>query len=308
MKIITLTLNPAFDIHCEANHFIPYRESIVNVTSREAAGKGVNISRALAAFGRKNTAVVVVGNENGNEFCDMLKDGGLSFVPIFQSGRIRENITLHQEQHPETRVSFGGFALDETVLDQITDAIGKVDADTIITLTGSIPAGIPINALLDLLERAKESGAKIVIDSRSVTLAEILDFKPWLIKPNRDEIEQYTGKSIQTPNDAITIAKELCAQGVENAMISLGQDGAVLATASGSFHVQPPTIHALSTIGAGDSTIAGFIDAYCQNLSPAQCLIRAVAFGTAACMRDGTQPPIPSDAQDIESNITLKQT
>ena len=308
MKIITLTLNPAFDIHCEANHFIPYRESIVNVTSREAAGKGVNISRALAAFGRKNTAVVVVGNENGNEFCDMLKDGGLSFVPIFQSGRIRENITLHQEQHPETRVSVGGFALDETVLDQITDAIGKVDADTIITLTGSIPAGIPINALLDLLERAKESGAKIVIDSRSVTLAEILDFKPWLIKPNRDEIEQYTGKSIQTPNDAITIAKELCAQGVENAMISLGQDGAVLATASGSFHVQPPTIHALSTIGAGDSTIAGFIDAYCQNLSPAQCLIRAVAFGTAACMRDGTQPPIPSDAQDIESNITLKQT
>ena len=307
MKIITLTLNPAFDIHCAANSFSPYRESVVEITSREAGGKGVNISRALKTFGRKNIAVIVVGTENGDEFCKMLESDSLSFLPIFQNGRIRENITLHQDKHPETRISFGGFALDKAALHKIRAAIGVTDAQTIITLTGSIPAGIEARDLLEILDEAKANGAKVVIDSRSVTLAEILDFKPWLIKPNRDEIEQYIEKTIETEQDAIAVAKELSARGVENAMISLGKDGAVLATKSGSFYAAAPPIHAISTIGAGDSLIAGFIDAYCENRALEECLVRAVAFGTAACMREGTKPPMPSNVKYIESKISLRK-
>ena len=303
MKIITLTLNPAFDVHCAANGFLPYRESIVQITSREAGGKGVNISRALTAVGRKSTAVVIVGKENGDEFCRMLERDALSFIPILQDGRIRENLTLHEDHNPETRISFGGFALTDAALCELEHLIDAIDTDTVVTFTGSIPSGTNARSLLSMLQKAKKKGARIIIDSRSVTLSEILDFKPWLIKPNRDEIETYVGKPVKSINDAAKIAKELCANGIENVMISLGGDGAVLATRDAIFHAQAPAINALSTIGAGDSMIAGFIHASCEERSPQACLTRAVAFGTAACLRNGTKPPILADIEAFENQI-----
>ena len=95
MKIVTLTLNPAFDVHCFCDNFKPYHESIAQMTSRDAGGKGVNVSRALTANGTENLAIVVVGKENGTEFCQALQKDGLSVFAIWVDGRIRENITLH---------------------------------------------------------------------------------------------------------------------------------------------------------------------------------------------------------------------
>ena len=297
MKILTLTLNPAFDVHCDTEGFAPYTESILKITSRDAGGKGVNISKALASAGVENTAIVVTGNENGDEFCRMLEKHGLDVLPILREGRIRENITLHEKNNPETRISFGGFSVDSAVTGELRRALGKCDADTVITLTGSIPSGISAKDVLNMLSEMKAAGARIVIDSRSVTLNEILDLKPWLIKPNRDEAEKYFGTKIETPRDAACIAKELCSKGVENAMISLGGDGAVLATDEGCFYAKAPKIEVLSTVGAGDSMIAGFIDGAAKGLKTSDRLVRAVAFGTAACMQVGTNPPLISDIE-----------
>ena len=305
MKIVTLTLNPAFDVHCDAEGFTPYTESILKITSRDAGGKGVNISKALVSAGVENTAIVVTGSENGDEFCRMLEKDGLDVLQISREGRIRENITLHEKNNPETRISFGGFSVDSTVVDELRRAIGKCDADTVATLTGSIPSGISANAVLNMLSEMKDAGAKIVIDSRSVTLGEILDFKPWLIKPNRDEAEKYFGTKIESAGDAACIAKELCSKGVENVMISLGGDGAVLATNEGCYYARAPKIEVLSTVGAGDSMIAGFIDGAAKDLHASKRLVRAVAFGTAACMREGTNSPLISDVKLVEEKTKI---
>ena len=93
MRIITLTLNPAFDIHCDCANFKSYHDSIAKITAKDAGGKGVNISRALTFNGMENTAVVIVGKENGDEFCNSLKKDGIIVAPIWTDGRIRENIT-----------------------------------------------------------------------------------------------------------------------------------------------------------------------------------------------------------------------
>ena len=191
MKIVTLTLNPAFDIHCRADGFVPYGESFVEATSRDAGGKGVNISRALRATGTESLAVVVLGEENGEEFYKMLTTDGISVSPIYTRGRIRENITLHEKEKPETRISFGGLSAGRELLSEVRCAIGEAGENTVITFTGSIPGGIEASELLELLCAYRARGAKIVIDSRSVTLSEIIEFKPWLIKPNRDEAEKY---------------------------------------------------------------------------------------------------------------------
>ena len=305
MKIITLTLNPAFDVHCYSSDFRPYHESIFDITSKDAGGKGINVSRALVSNEVPNIAVAIVGSENGDEFCKALEKDGLTVLPVWTEGRIRENITLHEDNNPETRISFNGFTCKEGILNEVEEKIGDVNENTIIAFTGSIAKGIKTCDVLALLGKFKRSGAKVIIDSRSVSLDELIAFGPWLIKPNEDEAEQYTGKKVESISDAASIAKELCDSGIENVMISLGGDGAVIACASGVFHAATPKINAISTIGAGDSTIAGFIDAASNGKAADEALARACAYGTSACMREGTLPPAKKDVENIEKQIKI---
>lgn len=305
MKIVTLTLNPAFDVHCFAENFKPYHESIVDITSKEAGGKGVNVSRALASNGIENLAVAIVGRDNGEEFVKALEKDGLTVAPVYTDGRIRENITLHEQNNPETRISFNGFSCTADILEKVKDCTGKVDKDTIVTFTGSIPKGIAVEQVLALLKEFKNAGAKVVIDSRSVSLAQLTEFKPWLIKPNKDETESYTGKTINSIADAKEIALSIHKQGVENVVVSLGGDGAVLACDKGVFHAVTPKIEVVSTIGAGDSMIAGFIEATATNLAIESALVRAVAFGSSACMMQGTKPPSKENVEDLCKKIKL---
>lgn len=295
MKIITLTLNPAFDVHCYCENFKPYHESIAQITSKEAGGKGVNISRALTVNGVENIAVVIVGKENGEEFCESLRKDGIAIVPIWTEGRIRENITLHETKNPETRISFDGFTCEEHILAQVQKEIGIIDNNTIVTFTGSIPKGINSVSVLKLLGEFKVQGAKIVIDSRSISLDELTEFKPWLIKPNKDEAIYYTGRTMEKIEEVASFAEGLHERGIENALISLGGEGAVLACAQGVFYAKTPKIDIRSTIGAGDSTLAGFIDATSKVFCIETALKRAMAYGMSACMQEGTLPPLPND-------------
>lgn len=305
MKIITLTLNPAFDMHCYVNQFRPFHENIADITSFEAGGKGVNISRALAYNEIDNLAVIVVGDENSAEFVKLLEKDGMQSSVVETKGRIRENITLHSGGQDETRISFHGFSCDETILQAVEAKVGEVNEDTIVTFTGSLPKGISVDSVKAFLLKLKEQGAKIVIDSRSFSLSDLTEFKPWLVKPNRDEAEQYAGRQIYTIVDGIDVAKQLYALGIENVVLSLGKDGAVLVAKEGIFLAKTPKIEAVSTIGAGDSMIAGFIGAYAKKLSIQDCLKTSVAYGTAACMQSGTCPPKKEDIEFIRKQVTI---
>lgn len=306
MKIVTLTLNPAFDVHCSCDNFKPYHESIAKVTAKDAGGKGVNISRALKVNGTENLAVVIVGKENGAEFCQALEKDGLSISAVWVDGRIRENITLHETENPETRISFEGFSCKKDILQEIKERIGEVNSQTIITFTGSIPKGMEVAEVLALLGDFRAKGAKIVIDSRSVSLNELLDFRPWLIKPNKDEAEAYANRKIESVSDAILIASDIYEKGVDNVIVSLGGDGAVFVHKCGVMVAQAPKIPVRSTIGAGDSMLAGFIDGTSKGLTEADVLRRAVAFGTAACKQEGTKPPSAEDVKELASKVVVK--
>ena len=302
MRIYTLTLNPAYDIHATTAHFLPCRENLANVTSRDAGGKGVNISRALHSGGTENTAVIVLGKENGGEFKESLASFGLNCLYFEKEGRIRENLTLHCETTGETRISFAGFAVDEHILDEVETAM-EVDEETFVTYTGRTPAGIPGESVKAFLKRLQDKGAKVVIDSKSFTLEDLFALRPWLIKPNQEEIAEYLGCEIRNLEEAAEKAKLLHGKGIANAMISLGGDGALLACKEGVFTVHAPKIRPVSTIGAGDSSIAGFLAAAAEGKSAADCLKTAVAYGTAACLTAGTLPPRREDIHSILSRL-----
>ncbi len=304
MNIVTLTLNPAYDVHCAAPAFEAEKENFVSVISKDAGGKGVNISRALTQNGVENLALVVLGEENSLDFENSLKGDSINYLPIMLNGRIRENITIHPTASNETRISFAGFKVDDSLCETVYSALEKyVSNDTIITFTGSLPSGVNMAKVKALLGRWSELGAKIVIDSRSFSLSDLTEIKPWLIKPNQEEISHYLKREINGFNEVIESAKKLHGEGIENVMISLGSKGALLVCSEGTFTAKPPKINPISTIGAGDSSIAGFVAAAKEGKSAADCLKNAMAYGNAACMTEGTRPPEPDKVQEVLEKI-----
>ena len=307
MKIITLTLNPAFDIHCYAENFLPFHENLAEITDRQAGGKGVNISRALCVNGVQNLALVVLGEENADSFRKSLDGDKMTYREIEVKGRIRENITVHTNGADETRISFSGFDADASLLEKIEENLSDIDlADAFLTFTGRVPTGLSIAEVKAFLCRLKERGAKLVIDSRSFSLDDLIEIKPWLIKPNEEEIGEYLGRKISSFSQVSAAACELYKNGIENVMISLGEKGALLVCSDGIFEATPPDIKAVSTIGAGDSSIAGFLAASVRGLSCSDRLRTAVAYGTAACLTSGTNPPKPNDIEEILKLVTVK--
>ena len=305
MKIYTITLSPAYDVHATASSLVLQHENLAHVKSRDAGGKGVNVSRALTYNGVDNTAVVVLGRDNCADFKAALDSDKMTYVAIEKSGRIRENLTIHEDGKDETRISFSGFSLDNGILSEV-EALMEVDESSIVTFTGSVPKGVDMPEIKRFLARLKDKGARVVVDSRSFTLADLIEVAPWLIKPNSEEIATYSGKEVNSFADCLDFAKELCAGGIDNVMISLGEKGAILVTADAAVGAVPPTINALSTIGAGDSTIAGFIAAYCEGKDAAEMLRVAVSYGSAACLLEGTTPPTKSNVAEIYKDVKIE--
>ena len=166
-----------------------------------------------------------------------------------------------------------------------------------------MPGGLSVSDVAPLLEKVKASGARLAVDSGTFTMEDFAAVKPWFIKPNQEEISRCVGREINTPSEALSAAREIRARGIENVMVSLGGKGAVLASGEGEFAVSVPKIEVISTIGAGDSSVAGFCAAFAEGKSLLECLINAVSYGSAACLTAGTNPPKREDVEKIRSKI-----
>ena len=171
------------------------------------------------------------------------------------------------------------------------------DLPTVVTLTGRLPEGILMKDVKSMLSRFHERGIRTVIDSRSFTLADLIEVKPYLIKPNEEEIVTYMHREVNSISDALAAARELHECGITNVMISMGAKGAVLVSEEGEFTASAPAITPVSTIGAGDSSIAGYLAALSRGERAKTCLCYAIAFGSAACLTEGTKSPNVSDVE-----------
>lgn len=305
MDIITLTLSPAFDMHC-SGELVRNHENLIQMDLCQAGGKGVNISRALVNVGCENTAVLLLGEENADSFLRSLSADGVCTKVVTVPGRIRENITIHTPDGKETRISFPGFAVEGGVLQQVTALLeDKLGVDAALTMTGRVPEGMEFAEVKTFLCRAADRGVKVVVDSRSFSVDDLLEVKPWLIKPNQEEISTYLDESIDTIEQAAQAAVRLHERGIANVMVSMGGLGAALACDAGVFRAEIPRVEVRSTIGAGDSSIAGFLAAAGEGADAAECLRRAVAFGSAACMVEGTLPPEKIDIENVCSKTAI---
>lgn len=296
--IITLTLNPAFDLHVTLPSFSVGKEHHAQTVTRSIGGKGINTSRALKENGIDNLALILSGRENESEFLKALEAEKLLFKVFSCEGRIRENITVHAETGEETRLSFAGFSCNKAILEQIEK---EIPSQATVTFSGSLPQGITESEAITFLLRLKRKGARLVLDSKSLSLASIKEIQPWLIKPNAEEVQTYCNASTIEEIKAATLA--LHQAGIDNVLVSLGEEGALLASTGTLFYGNAPKIKVRSTIGAGDSMIAGFL---ADEVPPEGRLKTAIAYGSAACLTEGTAPPSPDDIHALLPQIQIQ--
>lgn len=305
MKIVTLTLNPALDIHYYLDNFKPLSENYAHSASKSAGGKGINVSRALSMLEVENRAVVILGNESAEEFKDLLSKSDISYEAVYCDAKIRENVTLHPHNDKETRISLDTFSITEENFNQAF-CLADLKKNDILIFAGRLPKGILKSAVIEKLKELAASGVLLAVDCNSFTPSDIKELRPWFIKPNSDEAKALTGIDAEDLNSAYLAAVKLSKDyDIPNVLISAGKEGAAYYGEYGGFSVLVPKIAAVSTIGAGDSTVAGFVGAFYKNESIIECLRTACASGTAACLSEGTEPPTKENFSKIKSQIEV---
>jgi 1-phosphofructokinase len=295
--IVTLTLNPSLDrtVDVEALE----RGAVIRTSEPvlEPGGKGVNVTRALSANGVPSLAIVAVAGPEGAELSRLLERDGIlcRFVPV--SGRTRSNTTVCEPDGTVTKLNEPGSPLSEADLAAIATAVRTSvrDGDWLV-MSGSNPPELSGEQVAALLAEASATGAQLVIDSSGDALESALTSRPRIIKPNREELAELVGRELGSVAAVVEAAEEVRGSGVDFVLVSLGSEGAVLVGPDGMLmgesHVDKPR----STVGAGDSFLAGFLSRFTADEGDVEAaLLEALTWGAAATRLPGSAVPAPPD-------------
>ncbi|HET7691288.1 MAG TPA: 1-phosphofructokinase family hexose kinase [Nocardioidaceae bacterium] len=302
MSIVTLTANPSLDRTVALPGPLE-RGAVVRVDAMtsQAGGKGVNISRAAVSAGI--TTVAVLPALPDGSFVRELEEAGIRCHTSLPAGEIRVNLTLTEPDGTTTKLNSPGAKMQEQHLDALADTLVAHARDGAWTvLAGSLPPGTPASFYATLIPRL--SGlTKVAVDTSDAPLAALVDALPGaapdVLKPNAEELASVTGTDEATleadPGAAAKAARLLVERGIGTVLATLGGRGAVLVTADGAWFAPPPPTTVVSTVGAGDSTLFGYLLAELRGLDAPERLALAVAYGAAAAGLPGTTIPRPDD-------------
>jgi len=297
--ILTLTANPSIDRSVQLTSRLQ-RHAVLRSEAEleQPGGKGVNISRAAVAAGIATLAVLPA--EKDSDFVRELHALGIDCQPELPSGPIRVNLTISEPDGTTTKINSAGAVADDALMRRLAEAItARADDADWVVLAGSLPPGAPDNWYAVLAARLGNSCARVAVDTSGGPLvalgADLRQARPDLLKPNAEELAQLTGSPVLTPGDAAAAARLLVDRGAGAVLATLGKDGAVLTDATGAWHASPPPIAVVSTVGAGDSSLFGYLLGDLRGEAPEERLRLAVAYGSAAAGLPGSGVPAPDE-------------
>ncbi|QIQ21635.1 1-phosphofructokinase [Zophobihabitans entericus] len=259
-KVATITLNPAYDLVGFCPAITLGDVNLVQTTGLHAAGKGINVAKVLHDLGINCTVTGLLGLDNQDGFKQLFEQLGLDNKFQTVEGRTRINVKLTEADNDVTDLNFSGFTVSPAAWQQFTQhSLALLKHMDMVSINGSLPAGIELGEFTSWMEAVKTVCPKVVFDSSRDALKAGMMTLPWLIKPNEKELSQYAGKTLTTIDELKATAKELVGKGVEHVIVSMGPDGALWITKNESWHAKPPSCPIVSTVGAGDSMVAGLM-------------------------------------------------
>jgi 1-phosphofructokinase len=306
--IVTLTPNPSIDRTVSITDLQRGQVHRATASQIDPGGKGVNISRALTAHKASTLAVLPAGGPQGHLLAELLEDAGIAVAIVPIAGSIRANVALVEPDGTTTKINEPGPLLSRAEIEALL--AGAVDTlaeqPSWLVGSGSLPPGVDDDLYAGLVGRCRGVGVRVAIDASGPPMRLAVAAGPDLIKPNLEELEELVGRSLNTLGDVLDAATGLVTSGVGTVVVSLGGQGALLVSAQVIAHAVAPVSTPLSTVGAGDALLAGYLYATGSGSSDVEALSVGVAWGAAAVSLPGSRMPTPSDVAGIQVSLTTE--
>lgn len=299
--IVTVTLNPSVDRTLEIATLTHGRVNRAVDAHVDPGGKGVNVSRALAANGVATQAILPCGGDEGDQLLRLLRDEGVDPTAVPIGGRTRSNVTLVEPDGTVTKINESGPRLSDAEFSVITATVtAAARAADWVVVSGTAPPGLLADDFERFCRDLVAAGARLAVDTSGQPLRAAATAGAALVKPNRHELAEVTGTTLESVSDVVAAARTLRGWGAGAVLASLGSKGAVLVDDDGVLVGDPPTVETRSAVGAGDAMLAGFLAAGAHGVAG---LTEALAWGSAAAGLPGSRMPSPSDLNRHEVRV-----
>ena len=284
--IYTVTFNPSLDYIVSVDDF---KLGLTNRTSSELilpGGKGTNVSTVLKNLGLESTALGFVAGFTGNEIVKRLNDMGIKsdFISI-ENGISRINLKL--KSIDGTEINGAGPDISEEKVNELRDKLNQLKEGDVLVLAGSIPSSMSDNIYRDIMADLKDRGVMIVVDATKDLLLNVLEYHPFLIKPNNHELGEIFDVKLTTREEVIPYGRKLQEKGARNVLVSMAGEGAVLIAEDGQvFDAPAPKGKLINGVGAGDSMVAGFVAGWIEKQDYEYAFHMGVASGSASAFSE----------------------
>jgi 1-phosphofructokinase len=306
-RILSLTLNPALDLTVQLARLEPGAVNRSQAMLTHAAGKGVNVAQVLADLGHQVTVGGFLGEDNPLAFEALIARRGFVDAFIRVPGETRSNIKIAEQDGRVTDINAPGPLVSaqaqQALLDQLTQIAPGHD---VVVVAGSLPRGVSPQWLQGLLQHLKNLGLKVALDTSGDALRAGLQAGPWLVKPNTEELADALDCPTDTVEQQAQAAARLHLQGVEHVVVSHGADGVNWFGPHGALHATPPQVSVASTVGAGDSLLAGMLHGLLSGEAPEQTLRRATAIAAMAVTQIGFGISDSAQLARLESGVHVR--
>ena len=308
--IYTLTLNPSLDKSIIINNLI-MGEGINRAVDirNDPGGKGINVCRVLHRLGKESLALGLVGGYTGLQLQKLLDQEGISHDFLEIKGETRTNLLISdQKKNRHWKINEYGPEITSSELSQLQEKLYHLyPLPEFLILSGSLPVGVSADIYRQIILSVKSLGVKTVLDCEGLPLRLGIKGNPFLVKPNRREAEELLGKKLRKRDDLVDAAFTLLRQGIKMVSISRGVRGAIIAGEQGCWEAIPPRVSVRSTVGAGDSFLAGLIFSLAENKEPSEALRFAVATGAASVLATGTGLCQREDAETLFLQVKVRR-
>lgn len=302
VKVYTLTLAPSLDSATLTPQIYP--EGKLRCTSPvfEPGGGGINVARAIAHLGGKATAIFPAGGATGQHLIALLADEQVPTQCVDTQDWTRQNLHVHVEASGEQyRFVMPGAALSADEFRQLEEHVLAIDSGSLLVISGSLPPGVEVKKLTQLIVAAQHKGIRCIVDSSGDALTAALEIgNIELVKPNQKELSTLVGRDLTQPDDVRNAAQELISKGKAlRVVVSLGPQGALAVDAEHCVQVVPPPMKSQSTVGAGDSMVGAMTLKLAEGATLEDMVRYGVAAGSAATINQGTRLCSLADTQNI---------
>ena len=292
--IYTVTFNPAIDYAIGVKHLEPGMTNRSHYEQLLPGGKGLNVSTILTNLGIPNVALGFIAGFTGMEIKRAFEAQGCKCdFTVLKDGISRINVKIKSDA--ETEINAKGPDIDEGSLKELTDKINELRSGDTLVLAGSIPSSLPNSLYSDIMQMLSDRDIMIAVDATNDLLLNVLEHKPFLVKPNNHELGEIFGVTLRTRDEVVPYAQKLRERGARNVIVSMAGEGAVLAAENGEiFMSEAPKGKVINSVGAGDSMVAGFIAGWCEKHDYAHAFKMGLSSGSASAFSEllATKPEI----------------